>query len=46
MREDLDGAAHVLLHELKLATDILGELADVEVAVHEEYADHRRGEEV
>ena len=46
MREDLDGAAHVVVHQLELAAHVLGELADIEVLVDEQDADHGGREEV
>lgn len=46
MGENLDGAPDVVLHQLELPSDVLCELPDVQIAVHEEDAYHRRGEEV
>ena len=46
MGKNLDGAADVVLHQLKLAAHILGELADIEVIINEQNTDHGRRQEV
>src|SRR5699024_2584654 len=44
--KDLDRTADVVIHQLELPPNILGELADVQIAVHKQNADHGGGQEV